>query len=86
MRLVTLTHANLNEAITADIDVVTMWWHSPGQKCSIVMTNGGGAVPVLETCEAIRVLKEGSSNVGTDEKRPDDQNRKRVRRPKQQGR
>lgn len=67
--VVKLTHANVKnpdtgklEAVTADLDLISFWYHSPGSRATHLVANGGAIMPVVESVEYITSLKEGKRN------------------------
>lgn len=65
MRLVELTNTNSKAAMDLDIDRVVAWWHSKHHASTIIAFDAGLCMPVQETVQHIKQLKEGKKNVRT---------------------
>lgn len=57
MKLIQLTHANLNTPLIVDAALLGAWYYSQSQRCTIVMLSGGAAAPVKESVEEVSRLK-----------------------------
>lgn len=62
MKLITVTHANLNTQIDLAAQLIAGFYHSPGHKCTHIVASGGAIFPARETVEEIRQLLNGAEN------------------------
>jgi len=53
MKLISLTHANLNESVMIVKDLVAAFYYSATHKACLVLFNGGAMLPVKESLEEI---------------------------------
>lgn len=59
MRLIKLTHANLNQTIYVSAELVAGFYHSPGNACTHVVASGGAIFPARESVDDVRRLLTG---------------------------
>lgn len=63
VKLITVTHANLNTSVELAVQLIAGFYTSPGHKCTHIVASGGAIFPAKETVEEIRQLLNGAENV-----------------------
>lgn len=63
MRLITLTHANLNQRVEVSAQLVFAFYHSPGNQATHVVASGGAIFPARESVEEIKNLLDETTRV-----------------------
>lgn len=59
-----LTHAKVNQGLAADPNQIAFVWFSPEHNATLVMSSGGGLVPVKEDVKQIVKLIIGEKKNG----------------------